>query len=311
MNSLFYSIGVDIGGTAIKYGICSSSGDIIEQASVKSPADSPNKVILNKLLEVIKRALDSAKNRGITISAIGVGTPGSVDVKKGYLKGGTPNFKFWREVGIIDFFKDKLILPVFVDNDANLMAYGEYIFGAGKGKRNIVCITLGTGIGGGIVINGEIFRGSFYAGAELGHMTIYYNGRDCNCGGKGCWERYGSASAMVQDYNVANSENPVKNTVEIFERLNSGEKISEKIVNDTIVYISAGIANIIHIFNPEMIIIGGGLSEAGDEFIKKIEATTRQRAMINSAKDVLIRAASLGNRAGLLGAAAFALQMRR
>ena len=121
----------------------------------------------------------------------------------------------------------------------------------------------------------------------------------------------GSASAMVQDYNSANPKNPVNNTVQIFKRLTAGEKISEKIVKDSIIYLSAGIANIMHIFNPEMIIIGGGLSEAGDDFIKKIKEAVHQRAMINSARNVLIKAASLGNRAGLLGAAAFALQMRR
>jgi glucokinase len=304
-----FAIGIDIGGMFIKYGICSEGGEILFQAALETPAESPKVVILENLTKIIQDTISRADNTKIEISAIGIGTPGSVDVKMGALRGGTPNFKFWRDVGIVSYLKNKVDIPIFVDNDANLMAFGEYIYGVGKGKHNIICITLGTGIGGGIIINGEIYRGSFYAGAELGHMTIRYDGKKCNCGGIGCWEKYGSAAAMIQDYNKKNKKNKVTSTRLIFQRLFNGEKIAQNVVNKSIDYISAGVTNILNIFNPEMIIIGGGLSEAGSDFINKIDDKARQRSMGNSAEKVTIRAASLGNRAGMLGAAAFALSM--
>lgn len=303
-----FAIGIDVGGTAIKYGICSENGEILEQAKVDSPSDSPNEVMLKKISGVIRSAFRSADEKKFAISAIGIGTPGCVDVESGFLKGGTPNFKYWKNVAIVESLKDEFSAPIFVDNDANLMAFGESVFGAGRGKKNIICVTLGTGIGGGIVLNGEIYRGAFYAGAELGHMSICYNGRHCNCGGKGCWERYGSASAMIEDYNAANPGKPVSDTREIFSRLQRGENTARKIVDQTIEYIGVGLANIINIFNPEAIVLGGGLSEAGDDFIQKISQAAFRRANKISAENVQIVAAALGNRVGLLGAAAFALK---
>jgi len=307
MKSL-YAIGIDIGGTSIKHGICSSDGVLIQHDSVVTPADAPKKVILQKIIQLVSQNLASSHEQGITISAVGVGTPGSVDIKRGYLMGSTPNFKHWQNVAIAESIKRHFNLPVFVDNDANLMAFGEFTFGAGKEKKDVICLTLGTGIGGGIIIDGEIYRGSYYAGSELGHMSIDFKGRRCNCGGRGCLERYASATALIQDYNQENPKSPVTGTKQIFQLLKEKDEIAQKVITKFVSYLAAGVANIINIFNPEMIIIGGGVSKAGAVFIEDIKNACQKRAMPVSFNNVEIVGATLGNDAGMMGAGAFALK---
>jgi glucokinase len=173
----------------------------------------------------------------------------------------------------------------------------------------VICITLGTGIGGGIIIDGELYRGSYYAGAELGHMSIHYAGRRCNCGGIGCFEKYASANALIEDFNALAPSSPCQNTKQIFERYHSGDSLAVTAVDQYISYLGAGLANIINIFNPQIVIIGGGVSEAGEDFIQKVRLFAKSRTMPNSFDRVEIVRAQLGNRAGMLGAAAFALKM--
>jgi glucokinase len=306
-----YTLGIDIGGTTIKYGICSSGGRLKGQGAVPTPATALKEVILNKLTEAIKETLLFAVKENLPLSAIGIGTPGSVDIHRGYLMGGTPNFKHWRNVSIAKFLMNQFDIPVFVDNDANLMAYGEFVYGAGKEKKDVICLTLGTGIGGGVIINGEIYRGSFFAGAELGHMSINHSGKPCKCGGQGCLERYASATALIEDYNQENPSKPVKGTKQIFQYAEQGDMLAVGVIDQFISYLATGLANIVNIFNPEMIIIGGGVSEAGQQLIEKIRKACQKRAMPVSFKKVEIVRATLGNRAGILGAGAFALKRLR
>lgn len=303
-----YTLGIDIGGTTIKYGICSSAGKLIGQGAIPTPATAPKQEILKKLSGLVSENLILARKKNITIAAIGIGTPGSVNINRGYLMGGTPNFKHWRNVSISKFLTDRFDIPVFVDNDANLMAYGEFIYGAGKKKKDVICLTLGTGIGGGVIINGEIYRGSFFAGAELGHMTINHAGKPCNCGGQGCLERYASATAVIEDYNRENPLNPVQGTKQIFRLADQGDSLARAVIDRFVSYLAAGLASITNIFNPEMIIIGGGVSEAGKPLIDRVYKACQKRAMPVSIKNVEIVGAILGNRAGILGAGAFALK---
>lgn len=307
MKKTRYAIGIDLGGTAIKYGICSREGEIVREFSRPTHADSPVDAILEHLIEAAEEALAFARSQGMSIDAIGLGTPGSVDVEEGFLKGNTPNFKHWRNVPIKRRMEDRLQIPVFVDNDANVMAFGEARFGAGQGSDQVVCITLGTGIGGGVIIDGKLFRGSMYAGAELGHMSICYNGHPCRCGGVGCWERYASATAMIEHYAQLNPDDPVSDTRTIFERYHASEPAAQQVVETEIRMVAVGIANLINIFNPRKIIIGGGVSEAGDWFVERIAGAARERAMEPALENLEIVRATLGNKAGWLGAAAFAL----
>lgn len=305
---LRFAVGVDIGGTTIKHGICSSEGKLLTYGSADTPASSSREAILELLKKLILEDLNYASEKKIAINAIGVGTPGSVDIESGFLTGSTPNFTHWCNVPIKDFLFNALQIPVFADNDANLMAYGEYLFGSGRQKKDVICLTLGTGIGGGIIINGEIYRGSFYCGSELGHTTIDFKGRKCNCGGIGCLETYASATALVRDYNAAHAGRKVDNTRQIFENLENGESTARDIIEKYIHYLGAGLANFVNIFNPQTIILGGGVSEAGEWFIEKVRHSTRSCAMETSFRNVEIVSALLGNRAGMLGAAAFALK---
>ncbi len=307
--SVKIAMGIDIGGTAIKHGLFSLQGEIILQDSTTTPSRAPKKEILDKILWIIQQDLQYAKKHDLQIPVIGIGTPGSVDIRRGFLMGSTPNFTHWRDVPIGEYLTEKSGIPVFVDNDANLMAYGEFIFGAGKGRRNVICITLGTGIGGGVIVEGELYRGHYFAGAELGHITIDFDGRKCKCGGTGCLERYASATALIKDYNDKNQSEPVEGTKQIFQRLNKGDGTARQVLDQYIHYLGAGLSSFVNIFNPERIVIGGGVSEAGERFIRKIEKATRERAMPASMNHVEIVSAHLGNRAGMLGAAAYALNM--
>jgi glucokinase len=301
-------VGVDLGGTAIKFGICTNDGTIIKEFISDTHRDAPVDSILQKIGDSIKEAMLYAEKEEIDISAIGLGTPGLVDINSGYLMGNAPNFKYWRNVEVKTNLENGLDIPVFVDNDANAMAYGEFLYGAGKDHDDLICITLGTGIGGGIIIHGEMFRGSRYAGAELGHMSIHYDGKKCRCGGIGCWELYASATAMIDNYLSMNPSAKSISPREIFKQYERGNEIAVQVVRDEVRFIGAGLASLVNIFNPERIIIGGGLSEAGQWFIDEIVKATEGRAVEDSFKSVEIVAAKLGNKAGWLGAAALARQ---
>lgn len=303
-----YLIGLDLGGTAIKYGICDNNGSILKEFIAETRADDPVDSILKRITDSIHEAMQYANRKEIKIAAIGLGTPGCVDISTGFLRGSTPNFKQWRDVPIREHLENIFNLPVFADNDANAMAYGEFLYGAGRDCDNAICITLGTGIGGGIIIEEKLFRGSNYAGAELGHMSICYNGKKCRCGGTGCWELYASATAMVENHISLDPNASSITPKEIFKQYDEGKDVAVRVVNEEIQMVGAGLSSLVNIFNPEKIIIGGGLSEAGQWFIDEIAEEVRKRAMEESIKSVKIVSAELGNKAGWLGAAALAQQ---
>ena len=299
-------LGLDLGGTSVKYGLATPSGEIIRQFQRPSFSEEASRVIIENLLEAAFEAKNFAAAAGYEVVSVGVGTPGSVDVTSGLLMGGTPNLAHWKKVPLKAELENALKIPVFVDNDANMMVYGEFVLGAAKGLQNIVGVTLGTGIGGGIIIGGEIFRGSRFAGAELGHMSVAFDGIPCRCGGKGCWEKYASATAMIELYNSLNGKVKVNSTRQIFDRLESDDSAAQRTVEMEIQAAAVGVANILNIFNPEIVVIGGGVSEAGDWFVERIAARSRERAMEEAARNVRIVRAALGNSAGWLGAALLA-----
>ncbi len=307
-------IGVDIGGTSIKYALGTKSGEVLKEAYRRTKSDADSDTILNDISDSISEIIFFAKSNNLKPRVVGVGTPGSVDVERGYLKGSTPNFKSWKDVEIGKELTKKINLPVYVDNDANLMALAEAKFGAGIGHENIICLTLGTGIGGGIIINGNLYRGSQFSGAELGHMTVKFDGLKCLCGGRGCLERYASATAMIDYYHKIKqqADNSYKkeqiNVKNIFKKYREGDLWAAETIQKSTYYLGRGIANIINIFNPTRIIIGGGVAEAGSLFLKEAEQVAFQYAMENSKQGVKIVKAKLGNKAGYLGAIYFAFE---
>jgi len=305
-------IGIDLGGASLKYALGNDGGEIFKQGRRPSHATKSSEIIINEITQAILEMVHFAKNASLTPSVIGIGTPGAVNLETGFLKGSTPNFNHWHDVPIKDEIENKVDLPVYVDNDANLMAIGEAKYGAGIGHQHIICLTIGTGIGGGIILNGEMFRGSNYSGAELGHMTIKYDGLKCRCGGKGCLERYASASAMIESFckktlpHISSSEKEKIDVKHIFKQMKSGNLIAAEIIEKSTYYLGRGIANLINIFNPTIIIVGGGVAEAGKAYLKKVEDVAFHYAMDCAKDNVKIAGAKLGNRAGYLGALSFA-----
>ena len=308
-----HAIGVDLGGTSIKFALCSVDGKIVYQGQRPTRATGTVEEIIADLATVIEQARDKAAEAGIEPLTVGMGTPGSVDIDSGYLLGSTPNFQNWRDVPVAAELSTLVNLPVFVDNDANLMALGEHKYGAGRNFKDMICLTIGTGVGGGIILNNELYRGSFYAGAELGHMSIKEDGIPCNCGGKGCLERYASATAMIQNYKEYLLKNDMPfdesqlNVKHIFELFQKGDRIAEKTIEQSVYFLGRGVANLINIFNPQVIVIGGGVAEAGQKYIEMVKQIARHYAMIKPLENVKLIGAQLGNSAGFLGAAAFAL----
>jgi glucokinase len=314
-NDLF--IGLDLGGTSLKFGLGTRDGRILWKDRKPSEADKPQEVIFNVFYAAIDELLEKAKEHQGKVVAIGCGSPGAVDYDHGRLKGNTPNFVYWGNADIRGHIQPKYNIPVWADNDANVMAWAETCQGAAKGYKNVLAFTLGTGIGGGVVIDGQLFRGVNFAGAELGHMSIQWNGRPCNCGGRGCVERYASATGMVQTYVekiaakvAARTTELTKDidTIYIFKKAKEGEKEALETIEETCDCLGTALASFINIFNPEIIVVGGGVADAGEEFMTKIWKATTCRAMKPGLDNLKFSHASMGNDAGIVGAISLAVE---
>ena len=193
-----YAIGIDLGGTFVKYTLVSNSGEILFEGKLPIGGDATREDTLGAIQEAIQQVVNEATKKGIELKGIGIGTPGVVD--DGIVLGGADNLDRWENLDLGTIYSDKFGMPVFVDNDANVMGLGETAFGAAKDCSDVIFITVGTGIGGAIVINSQLYGGYKNRGGELGHLTIQHDGIDCSCGGRGCLEAYASTSALIQQY---------------------------------------------------------------------------------------------------------------
>jgi glucokinase len=298
--------GLDLGGTSLKYGLVSKKNEIIFFKKANTGPNKSREEILQLIRKAILDIVTYAEKENFVLNGIGMGTPGSVDIRKGKIVGLTPNFKDWGNIYLKSIVEEEFHIPFYLDNDANMAAFGEFEVGIGKQFKNMIYITLGTGIGGGIFIDGQLFRGSRFSGGEVGHITIDYDGIKCNCGGTGCWEQYASASALVRFYNLK-SKKAISSAFEFFEKVRSGEWLAREILKDFYEYLAAGLASLINLFDPEAIIIGGGISESEWLEIEKIKTATYRRTMFQN--DIRFLKAILGNKTGILGAANFARYM--
>lgn len=300
--------GFDLGGTNLKYALGTSNGDIINRHSKPSLADQPQAVIFDNMFAALEELLQEAKAQGEQIAAIGVGTPGSLDFAKGQLIGSTPNIPDWTDAPIKKSFEARFKIPTWADNDANLMALAEARKGAGRNYGTILCLTLGTGIGGGIIIDDQIYRGVHSSAAEVGHIIIEFGGKPCNCGNFGCLEAYASAPAMVERYRRKLKRTGVVYEIEelstelIFEKAALNEELAKQTIIETCDYLGAGIASMVHIIDPEIVIIGGGVADAGQEFIDRIEVVVKGVVLKPIAKSLKVVKAELKNDAGIVGA---------
>ncbi len=309
-------VGLDLGGTYLKAALGDKTGTLLHKGKRPSAADAPAQAIFENMFAAVEELMEVARRQGRKVRAVGVGSPGVIDVDRGRLLGQSPNLPHWVDVDIAGVMSKRFGLPVVADNDANLMTLAEVTLGAGRGCRHAVCLTVGTGIGGGLFLNGEIYRGSHYAGAELGHTLVEFDGLPCPCGGRGCLEQYASAPAAVREYRARLQAGGKRapegaDTKWIFARAKEGEPEALAAVEHISRYLGAGIASFANALNPAVVIIGGGVAEAGSFFIKRVAAAVRERAMPTAWKNLRIRKAKLGNDAGVIGAILLAAKALR
>lgn len=310
-----YYVGIDLGGTNIVAGVVDENYNIITKASVKTNRPRPAKEIADDMGKVALQAIANANLSVDDIEWVGIGTPGIANSKDGIIEYSN-NLEF-KDVPIVKYIQEHIQKPVYVENDANAAAYGEYVAGAGKGHNSLVCITLGTGVGGGVVIDGKILTGFNYAGAELGHMVIEVDGVQCSCGRKGCFEAYSSATGLIRMTKEAmdkDSESSMWTLVRernnkvsariSYDAMRLGDKSANEVVDKYTKYLASGLTNVINIFQPEVLCIGGGVCNEGDALLNPVkELISKEVYTKNSAKNTEIVIAKLGNDAGIIGAA--------
>ena len=295
-----YVLGIDIGGTNIKVGLVNASGKVIIRTnlSTRSFVRSKN-ALIDAIVGCIKDIIRANRLDRKDILGVGIGLPGLVDMKRGVVRFLT-NIPHWKNVPLKKILERRLRIPVFIDNDANLVALGEWKFGAGRGWKNLACITLGTGIGGGLVINGELFRGEGFAAGEIGHIPLNEKGKGCNCGGHGCLER-----SIGNRYLLKRAKRIFKNNnislEEITKKANNGDRRALRFWREAAVHLGNGLSGVVNLLNPECIIIGGGVANAYTFLRKTIDTTIKKRAMKVPAAMVKIVKAQLGRDAGIIG----------
>lgn len=304
-------IGIDLGGTNIKGALLDFQGKIIEKYEIATLANGGPEVVANRIVQVVKILM---KDRKGNIAGMGIGVPGQPDLSSGSVVF-APNLR-WRNVPLIPMLKLSLDFPMFLENDGNAAALGEKWCGAGRDAVNMVAITIGTGIGCGIIINGRLYRGSIGCAGEIAHTVVLPDGPRCNCGKRGCLETLTAAPALVRQAQEAidggrtTSLAAVENLAakDIFTAAADGDAVAREIIEEMTHYLGLGLANLINLLNPDMIAIGGGVSRAGELIMKPLREKSRAFALEAAAKVVEIVSAELGNDAGSIGAGAVALQ---
>lgn len=310
-----YKIGIDLGGTNIVAGLVDDDYKILCKKSVKTNLPKTPEEIVEKIANLVKSISDEMCLSNNDIEYIGIGSPGAINPDTGtVIFANNLNFK---NVPLANMIKEAANIDCYIQNDANAAAYGEFIAGSGVGTKNFIAVTLGTGVGGGIIVDGKIYSGSNFAGGEIGHTVIDVNGIPCTCGRVGCYEAYASATALISQtkakmllnydslmWDECGGDIDNVNGITAFNAMRKGDSAAHNVINKYIYYISAGIANILNIFQPDIICIGGGISNEGDELIKPLK---KLLSYGNCAKLMMpltdIRAAELGNDAGIIGAA--------
>ncbi len=310
-----YRIGVDLGGTNIAVGVISEDLKIVGRGVKKTNCPRPAEEIFDDIAAAVQIAILDA---GITINdvvSVGVGTPGTVNKENGYIE--FANNLDFKQVPAKEMLEKRIGKPVYLDNDANCAALGEAVAGVGKGSKNFVAVTLGTGVGSGIIIDGKIVNGNNYAGGEMGHMVICVDGERCNCGRRGCWEQYSSATALIRQtidamkrnqdsvmWEIAENDMEKVNGRTAFDAMRAGDAAGKEVVDNYIYYLAAGITNIVNALQPEFICLGGGVANEKENLLAPLRKyVERERYSRYSNKQTKIVSAELGNDAGIFGAA--------
>ncbi len=310
-----YRIGVDLGGTNIVAGVVDEYYKIVAKAKRKTACPRPAGEILADIAACVNEAVKTA---GITmdeVKSIGIGTPGSVNKRMGIIE--YANNLGFDKVPARDILLKYFDKPIYIENDANCAALGEAVAGAGGNVENFVAITLGTGVGSGIIVNGKIVNGCNDAAGEMGHSVIVVDGEPCTCGRKGCWEAYSSATALVRQTKAAMEENKASIMWEVvdgdiskvngrtaFDAMRKGDTAAKQVVDTYIKYLAAGVTNVVNVFQPDVLCIGGGIGCEGEPLLAPLRTNVeKERYSIHCGKQTQICSAVLGNDAGVIGAA--------
>jgi len=313
-----HSIGIDLGGTDIKAGLVSATGELSCQVVLPTHVDAGPKAVASRIAKATREVLAKAEEQRTTdIIGIGLGAPGLIIAETGVVHF-SPNFPGWTDIPLVDDVKKALgiqSLPVFMDNDVNAMTLGELRHGAGVGYQSIVALTLGTGVGGGVVIDGQVYHGSRNTAGELGHTVVEPNGRYCGCGNQGCLEAYAGAKNIVertQEKIAAGSNTKLTSELtpkRIAAAAHAGDSLAVEIFAETGVYIGIALTSIAHVLNPEVAIIGGGIAEAGENLLFEPIRNEFSRRAMDIPGMMKVVPATLGNRAGIVGAAMLAFSL--
>ncbi len=310
-----YYVGIDLGGTNIVAGVVNEAYQIVAKASCRTNCPRPDSEIAADMANVAKQAVQNAGLTMDQIEWIGIGTPGIANSETGIIE-------FSNNLGFVNtpmvaYIQKEIDKPVFIENDANAAAYGEFVAGAARGARHAVCITLGTGVGSGIIVDGKICSGFNFAGGELGHTVLEVDGPPCSCGRRGCFEVFSSATGLIRMthevmdacpdslmHKITEERGGKVSARTAFDAMRMGDGAAKELVDRYIRYLAAGITNTINIFQPDVLCIGGGVCNEGDTLLLPVRALVAKEVYTrNSPKNTKIVIAELGNDAGVIGAA--------
>ena len=313
-----YYIGIDIGGMSVKIGVVDSEGKILISRAIVTEVGAGYKSMVRSMVTLIKELMLELPIKEDDIEGIGIGIPGVADSRNGIVRVAV-NLD-WRDVPLVDEFHKYFDIPVRISNDANVAALGEQRFGGAAGRENVIMVTLGTGVGSGIIMDGKLIEGYGSAGAEAGHMIIEMSGEQCACGRSGCWEQYASASALIRQTKRAMEMYPMSAMHDVFReqgKVNGrtaflaaakGDKVAQNVVDTYIRYIAMGLISLGNVLHPEVFVIGGGISHEGERLTDPLNAYLKNYADLSGFKPYIdVVPATLGNDAGIIGAAALVM----
>ena len=306
------AIGVDIGRNSIKIAVVRLQGEVIASKSFPLDQDQSRDYIIAKLLQAIRDIRQTVAPEGVNPICVGTAAKGFIDHNAGIVIGPDQGIKGWINVPLAKIVNQDTGLPAYVGNDANMMTIGEHQFGAARGYKNIIFVALRTGIGGGIIINGKLYRGTNNAGGEVGQMIINFSNGISDKGIRGSYEHFASASAVIRRYQEETGTTSTKNEKtlscqEIFELSYTNSPVAVKVVKENAELVGIGLANLISIFAPEIIVLGGGMSEANDSYLAMIKESAFSNSLENCRSEVKIERAHLGSGASLLGSAYYGM----
>ena len=307
-------LGIDIGGTKLAAGVVNTEGNVLMRGEVPTLAGEGPEPVLGRILGLGRDLLARAAAEKEPVKRIGVGCAGPVDIQAGKVFN-PPNLPGWRDVSLVERVEAELGLPVVLENDANAAALGEFRYGAGRGARSLVYLTVSTGIGGGIILDGKVWHGLKDTAGEVGHMTVFPDGPLCGCGNRGCLEAISSGMSIARRARQAlGSGRPTRlrevrepNSADVVRLAREGDVIAREVWDESVKYLGIGVAAVITILAPERVVLGGGVTKAGDFLFDPLRAQVRGRVKLVPVELVPILPAALGGDVGILGAAAVAM----